>query len=139
MTNPKKKQLVVIGNGMVGHRFLEVAAELGLSESHRVGVLGEESRLAYDRVNLSKLFSGKTPEDLCLVESGSYDRNGIAVNLSVTATRIDRHRRRVRTSTSSPAFTAVRKVTVSAWGRKRTGSMPAPTMTRDVASSQKST
>ena len=51
-----KPRLIVVGNGMVGHRFVEAAAERGLLEKFETVVLSEESRLAYDRVNLSKWF-----------------------------------------------------------------------------------
>ena len=54
-----RERLVVIGNGMVGHRFLE-----RLTACSRAGELAHHGRsarsrgLAYDRVNLSKFFDG---------------------------------------------------------------------------------
>ncbi len=50
--------LVVAGNGMVGHRFVEAAVERGLHRSHEIVVLGEERRPAYDRVHLSSVLDG---------------------------------------------------------------------------------
>ena len=97
MQTEKDRQLVVIGNGMVGHRFLEAAAEVGLMRSCRVVVLSEA--FVYDRVNLSKLFAGKSADDLSLVEPDSYGKLGVHVALGVTAVRVNRDARRVETST----------------------------------------
>ena len=55
-------RIVMIGHGMVGHRFLENLASKS-SEQHEVIVLAEEARPAYDRVQLSGFFSGKTAEE----------------------------------------------------------------------------
>jgi nitrite reductase (NADH) large subunit len=46
------KQLVVVGNGMVGHRLVQALADRDTRSWH-VTVLGEETRPAYDRVALS--------------------------------------------------------------------------------------
>ncbi len=53
--------IVLVGHGMVGQRFLEALAERGLTATHRVVVLCEEPRPAYDRVQLTSYFSGRTP------------------------------------------------------------------------------
>lgn len=53
--------LVLVGHGMVGQRFLEALAARGLTATHRVVVLCEEPRPAYDRVQLTSYFSGRTP------------------------------------------------------------------------------
>ena len=53
--------VLVVGNGMVGHRFVEAAVERGpRPATHRIVVVGEERRRAYDRVHLSSLFDGAT-------------------------------------------------------------------------------
>nr|MBA3782206.1 hypothetical protein [Nocardioides sp.] len=51
-----RKQLVVVGHGMVGHRFVQAAVERGLTETYDVTVIGEEPRPAYDRVALTSYF-----------------------------------------------------------------------------------
>ena len=48
--------VVVVGNGMVGHHFVTSLAE---DSSHSVLVVGAEPRPAYDRVHLSEVFCGK--------------------------------------------------------------------------------
>jgi len=92
--DPRPK-ILVIGNGMVGQRFLE---SLPGEASFTITVLSEESRPAYDRVQLSALFSGRTAEELSLVETGFFERKGIALKLGERAIEIDRHSRRVRTA-----------------------------------------
>ncbi len=89
----QKPRLIVVGNGMVGHRFIEAAAERGLLARFSVLVLSEESRLAYDRVNLSKWFEGKSDSDLSLVAEGQYDELGVDVVRSDAAVKLDREAR----------------------------------------------
>src|SRR5512142_2131243 len=59
-----RSKLLVVGNGMVGQRFLE---SLPPDAPFDITVLAEEPRPAYDRVQLSAFFSGKTADDLSLV------------------------------------------------------------------------
>jgi len=90
-----RSKLLVVGNGMVGHRFLE---SLPTDSPFDVTVLGEEPRAAYDRVQLSAFFSGKTADDLSLVSPGFFAKTGIALKLNERAVAIDRAARTVRTS-----------------------------------------
>src|SRR5689334_3204371 len=91
------KQIVVIGNGMVGQRFVEALQDRDADGSWTVTVLCEESRPAYDRVALSTYFEGTTAEELALVPAGCYDKAGYAIHLAETATSIDREARVVLT------------------------------------------
>jgi nitrite reductase (NADH) large subunit len=91
MTTPA--QLVVIGNGMVGQRFLE---SLPADAGFQVTVLAEEPRPAYDRVQLSTFFSGKTAAELSLVPPEFFARTNITLRLSDPALAIDRQTRTVR-------------------------------------------
>jgi nitrite reductase (NADH) large subunit len=88
MTN--KKNLIVIGNGMVGHKFLELMVEKVETQHWNLITFCEEPRVAYDRVNLSGYFSGKTAADLSLVEPGFYDNNNIQIHIGDRAVSIDR-------------------------------------------------
>ncbi|HEY4186892.1 MAG TPA: nitrite reductase large subunit NirB [Polyangia bacterium] len=83
-------RIVVAGNGMVGHRFLEVLAERGGAGAFDVTIFAEESRRAYDRVYLSTFFDGKTAEDLTLGQPGQYEAAGFRLILGDKATRLDR-------------------------------------------------
>jgi nitrite reductase (NADH) large subunit len=89
-------RLIVIGNGMVGQRFLEQLVEA--TSQFQIVVLGEEPRAAYDRVQLSAFFSGKTAEDLSVVPAGFMEKHGIQLRLGERAIAIDRERKCVQTS-----------------------------------------
>lgn len=90
--------IVVVGHGMVGHKFLESLFETGLADLH-VTVLCEEPRPAYDRVHLSEFFSGRSAADLSLVAPGFFERAGLVLRLNARATAIDRAARTVTAST----------------------------------------
>ncbi len=91
-------KIVVIGHGMVGHKFLESLQET-LPQGAHVTVLCEEPRPAYDRVHLSEFFSGKSADELSLVAPGFFDRDGVVLKLNARATAIDRGAKTVSTST----------------------------------------
>ena len=91
----ERTRLLVVGNGMVGQRFLESLPENGPFD---ITVLGEEPRPAYDRVQLSAFFSGKTAADLSLVETTFFTRNNIDLKLNERAASINRTTRTVRTA-----------------------------------------
>ncbi|MFE7014291.1 nitrite reductase large subunit NirB [Streptomyces sp. NPDC057651] len=92
---PTMPTLVLVGHGMVGQRFLEALAERGLTDTHRVVVLCEEPRPAYDRVQLTSYFSGRTPDDLSLTDAGFLARHRIELHLGDPAEHIDRATRTV--------------------------------------------
>ncbi|MFF1463825.1 nitrite reductase large subunit NirB [Streptomyces sp. NPDC058330] len=98
--------IVVVGHGMVGQRFLEALADRGLTAAAgtaRVVVLCEEPRPAYDRVQLTSYFSGRTPEELSLVEPGFLERHGTELYVGDPAVAVDREGRTV-TARSGRAF-----------------------------------
>ena len=85
-----KQTLVVIGNGMVGQNFLSNLVTNPVKEAFDVVTFCEEPRAAYDRVHLSEFFSGKTAEDLSLVEEGFFEQHDISIHLGDKAVKIDR-------------------------------------------------
>jgi nitrite reductase (NADH) large subunit len=93
----KKQNLIVIGNGMVGHKFLESLVNLEQAEHFNITVLCKEPRPAYDRVYLSSYFSGKTAQDLSLVSDGFFENHQIHLKLNTTAEQIDRQGKTVTT------------------------------------------
>ncbi|MDF1688963.1 MAG: nitrite reductase large subunit NirB [Cycloclasticus sp.] len=88
-----KKQLVVIGNGMVGHKFLQSMTNSEAMQDYEITTFCEETRLAYDRVQLSAYFSGKTEDDLSLVAPGFFEENNITVHIGDRASHIDRDKK----------------------------------------------
>ena len=91
-------KLVVIGNGMVGQRFLEQLVARANGGSTQVTVLCEEPRPAYDRVQLTSFFSGKSAADLNVVPAGFFEQPGMTLRLDDKAVAIDRERKLVRSA-----------------------------------------
>jgi nitrite reductase (NADH) large subunit len=54
-----RRRIVVVGNGMVGHRFVETLRARDTTRGYEIMVLAEERRPAYDRVRLSSWFDGE--------------------------------------------------------------------------------
>ena len=90
-----KQKLVVIGNGMVGQKFLEQFASKEQASQFQVTTFCEEPRAAYDRVYLSSYFTGATAEDLSLVEDGFFETNNIDIRLGDKAVSINRKNKEV--------------------------------------------
>lgn len=88
-------KVVVVGNGMVGHHYVEqlVASEV---EAH-ITVIGGETRPAYDRVHLSEVFSGRSPEDLALTTRDHYREIGVNAHFGDAVKSIDRDNKTVTT------------------------------------------
>ncbi len=96
---PNRKQtLVIVGNGMVGHRFLQLMVEKGAGDRWNLITFGEEPRLAYDRVHLSQYFEDKTAADLTLVKPGFYQNSGIKSYVGDRVVEIDRQRQVVKSA-----------------------------------------
>ena len=92
-----KSSIVVVGNGMVGHHFIDQLIKHH-SEDYHVTTFSEESRLAYDRVRLSSYFSGNTAEDLALTTPTAYDEQGVEYYVNAQVTGIDRSNKTVMTA-----------------------------------------
>ena len=82
-------KIIVIGHGMVGHKFLESLSATSAPDLE-VTVLCEEPRAAYDRVHLSEFFAGKTADDLSLVPAGFFDSGNMLLKVNARAVGIDR-------------------------------------------------
>src|SRR5215510_11768473 len=91
-------KLIIVGHGMVGHKFLECLAEAG-AQNLEVTVLCEEPRPAYDRVHLSEFFAGKSADDLSLVAPDFFGRDGLLLKLNARASHIDRAMKTITVST----------------------------------------
>ena len=101
--NPKTgPRIVVVGHGMVVHRFVQAAIERGLSETHDIVVLGEEPRAAYDRVALTSFFE-RGADDLSFLPEGAYEDPRVRLVLDTVVTEIDRTARTVTAVTPAEA------------------------------------
>lgn len=87
-----KKKLVVIGNGMVGHRFVEKLIEYDQLNQYQIIAFCEEPRAAYDRVGLTSFFAHRDAEKLMLTRLEWYKEHGIELHIGSRAASIDRKR-----------------------------------------------
>ena len=90
--------LVVIGNGMVGHHCVEQLVQAGALSRYRIHVFSEEPLRAYDRVHLSEYFGGRDAESLALGDAAFYQQAGVILHLGVPVLEIDRARQEVITA-----------------------------------------
>lgn len=95
--NARRNRVVVVGNGMVGHRLCESLVRSDLGEDVEIVVIGEEPRPAYDRVHLSEYFAGRSADDLLLADARWYAEEGIELILADPVESIDREGNRVTT------------------------------------------
>ncbi|MFD1836006.1 nitrite reductase large subunit NirB [Brachybacterium rhamnosum] len=89
-------RIVVIGAGMVAHRFVDSLVTRA-EEKLEVTVLGDESCHPYDRVGLTRFFDGATAEDLTLPAT-IFEDPRITLHSGDAATAIDREARTVTTA-----------------------------------------
>ena len=90
--------IVVVGNGMVGHHYVETlvnAKQRGDIDANII-IVGGETRPAYDRVHLSEVFDGKQPDDLAMCTREQYKEWGVNAHFGDFVTRIDRDNKNVR-------------------------------------------
>ena len=90
----QKQKIVVVGNGMVGHHFVE---QIMNDERYAITVIGAEPRPAYDRVHLSAVFDGSTPADLALTTREAYEEAGIEGIFGEAVNAINREQKTVTT------------------------------------------
>lgn len=91
-------RIVVVGNGMVGHRFCERIAELRGERAIELVVIGEENRPAYDRVHLSSFFDGAGSDSLGIADPDWYREQGFELRLGERVESIDRGACEIETS-----------------------------------------
>ena len=91
-------KLAIIGNGMVGHRFIEELIDKAEPGQFDITVFCEEPRVAYDRVHLSAYFSHHTAEELSLVREGYYEKHGVHVLLGERAITLNRKEKVIHSS-----------------------------------------
>jgi nitrite reductase (NADH) large subunit len=87
-----RKNVIVIGNGMVGQRFCERLVEFDSDRCFRIITFCEEPRAAYDRVGLTSFFAHRDAEKLMLARQEWYAENGIEIHLGDRASAIDRQK-----------------------------------------------
>src|SRR5262245_38672249 len=81
--------LVIIGNGMAAARLVDELAKRALGR-YAIAVIGEEPRLAYNRVLLSSLLANEVaPDDIELKSARWWRDRGVTLRYGSRATAVD--------------------------------------------------
>ncbi len=88
--------LVIVGNGMAAARLVDELAKSSLGR-YAVAVIGEEPRLAYNRVLLSSVLAGETgSHEIELRPADWWRHRGVTVRYGYRVTEIDTGRRELK-------------------------------------------
>ena len=88
--------LVVVGNGMAAARLVDELAKAALGR-YAVAVIGDEPRLAYNRVLLSSVLAGETAShDIELRPAAWWRDRGVTLKYGCVASEIDVSRRELK-------------------------------------------
>ena len=88
--------LVIVGNGMAAARLVDELAKLALGR-YAIAVIGDEPRLAYNRVLLSSVLAGETAShDIELKPAAWWQQRGVTLKYGCLATEIDVGRRELK-------------------------------------------
>jgi nitrite reductase (NADH) large subunit len=88
--------LVIVGNGMAAARLVDELSKAALGR-YAIAVIGEEPRLAYNRVLLSSVLAGETASHEIELRPASWWRDrGVTLKYGCVATEIDVGRRELK-------------------------------------------
>jgi nitrite reductase (NADH) large subunit len=88
--------LVIVGNGMAAARLVDELAKVALGR-YAIAVIGDEPRLAYNRVLLSSVLAGETAShDIELRPADWWRDRGVTLKYGCVATEIDVGRREIK-------------------------------------------
>ncbi|HKS18149.1 MAG TPA: FAD-dependent oxidoreductase [Bradyrhizobium sp.] len=88
--------LVIVGNGMAAARLVDELSKVALGR-YAIAVIGDEPRLAYNRVLLSSVLAGETAShDIELRPASWWQDRGVTLKYGSTATEIDVGRRELK-------------------------------------------
>jgi nitrite reductase (NADH) large subunit len=88
--------LVIVGNGMAAARLVDELAKAALGR-YAIAVIGDEPRLAYNRVLLSSVLAGETAShDIELRPATWWRDRGVTLKYGCRATEIDVDRRELK-------------------------------------------
>ena len=84
-----KQRIVIVGNGMVGHKFIDNVLNGESRDQYQLVTFSEEPRQAYDRVHLTEYFAGRSADDLLMAPVGYYEENGVEIHIDEKIVDID--------------------------------------------------
>ena len=81
--------LVIVGNGMAAARLVDELTQVALGR-YAIAVIGDEPRLAYNRVLLSSVLAGETAShDIELRPAHWWRDRGVTLKYGCVATEVD--------------------------------------------------
>src|SRR5487761_2015400 len=90
------ESLVIVGNGMAAARLVDELAKVALGR-YAIAVIGDEPRLAYNRVLLSSVLAGETAShDIELRPADWWRDRGVTLKYGCAVTEIDIGRRELK-------------------------------------------
>ncbi len=94
----RTKTLAVVGNGMATCRLLDELVRRGARERYDITVFGEEKGGAYNRVLLSRVLAGESPDGIVTKAPSWYEGNGVNLVDGATVKRLDPGRKSLEVS-----------------------------------------
>lgn len=91
-------RVVVVGNGMIGHHFIDQLLDLAEPGQFEIVTFGEEPRLAYDRMHLTGYFETRSADPLMMASAEDYERQQVRVFLNDKVVSINRETRTVESA-----------------------------------------
>jgi len=84
------RKVLVIGHGPVGHDFIVKLVGMVGDGALDITVIGEEPRMAYDRVHLTEYFEHRNPAKLAMCDDQWFQDHKVGVRTNARAMKIDR-------------------------------------------------
>ena len=95
LNTPTPQHVVVVGGGMVAHRFVEALRERDLAGRYDITVIAEENRSPYDRVALTSYFTHLDPEQLTMGTADLWADDRVTLRTGSKVTHIERVAKRL--------------------------------------------
>ncbi|MCA9139578.1 MAG: FAD-dependent oxidoreductase [Planctomycetales bacterium] len=89
----QRSRLVIVGGGMAGFGLCDRLVRSGIIDEYQVTIIGDEPTPAYDRVNLSSFFDGRSIDELLLAPRDWYAKHEIDLKTGCRISRIDREQK----------------------------------------------
>ncbi|NRA42071.1 MAG: nitrite reductase large subunit [Pseudomonadales bacterium] len=91
----QKKELVIVGNGPVAHKFIETMIASPAYQQYAITVIGEEPNPAYNRVYLTAWFESRSIDSIAMGTDAFYAEHQINCVCDEQITEIDRAQQQV--------------------------------------------
>jgi len=91
----QKENIIIVGNGPVAHKFIQVMLESGKSDQYNITVIGEEPNPAYNRVYLTAWFETRSVDGIAMGSQAFYADNQINCITDEKIVEIDRQNKTV--------------------------------------------